>query len=211
MSDELFRNKYRIPSVRATWHDYNGGMYFITICTKDREHYFGEIVDGEMRLTAVGAYVQQCIGEIPEHNVYAYVPLFVVMPNHVHMVVVIDDNFRKMPNNPTICCIDVPNAPTICRDAPWHVSTTGENQWRKSIDGKNTVMQDIANQQGKLSAMIGGFKQSVTRYAKDNILPFAWQPRFHDHIIRDTDEMNRIAKYIENNVAKWETDKFYNQ
>ena len=99
MSDELFRNKYRIPSVRATWHDYNGGMYFITICTKDREHYFGEIVDGEMRLTAVGAYVQQCIGEIPEHNVYAYVPLFVVMPNHIHMVVIIDDNL----NNTAIC------------------------------------------------------------------------------------------------------------
>ncbi len=40
---DKFQNKYRIPSARANWHDYNGGIYFITICTKNREHYFGEI------------------------------------------------------------------------------------------------------------------------------------------------------------------------
>lgn len=70
-------------------------------------------------------------------------------------------------------------------------------------------MQKIANFQGRLSTMIGGFKQSVTRYARQNNIPFAWQTRFHDHIIRDTDEMNRIAKYIENNVAKWEYDELF--
>lgn len=43
MSDEKFQNKYRIPSARAAWHDYGGGAYFVTICTKNREHSFGEI------------------------------------------------------------------------------------------------------------------------------------------------------------------------
>lgn len=184
MSSDLFRNKYRIPSARATWHDYNGGAYFVTICTRDMEHYFGEIVDGEMNMTAIGEYVQQCIKNIPQHNTYANVPAFVVMPNHVHLIVIIDDE----------------NAGSICRDVPWRVSTFG----------KNETMQTIANQQGRLSTMIGGFKQSVTRYANVNSISFAWQTRFHDRIIRDHDEMNRIAEYIENNVARWESDEFHN-
>ena len=184
MSSDLFRNKYRIPSARATWHDYNGGAYFVTVCTRDMEHYFGEIVSGEMNMTAIGEYVQQCIKNIPQHNTYANVPAFVVMPNHVHLIVIIDDE----------------NADSICRDVPWRVSTYG----------KNETMQTIANQQGRLSTMIGGFKQSVTRYANANSISFAWQTRFHDRIIRDHDEMNRIAEYIENNVARWESDEFHN-
>ena len=184
MSSDLFRNKYRIPSARATWHDYNGGAYFVTICTRDMEHYFGEIVSGEMNMTEIGEYVQQCIKNIPQHNTYANVPAFVVMPNHVHLIVIIDDE----------------NADSICRDVPWRVSTFG----------KNETMQTIANQQGRLSTMIGGFKQSVTRYANVNSISFAWQTRFHDRIIRDHDEMNRIAEYIENNVARWESDEFHN-
>lgn len=184
MSSDLFRNKYRIPSARATWHDYNGGAYFVTICTRDMVHYFGEIVSGEMNMTEIGEYVQQCIKNIPQHNTYANVPAFVVMPNHVHLIVIIDDE----------------NADSICRDVPWRVSTFG----------KNETMQTIANQQGRLSTMIGGFKQSVTRYANANSISFAWQTRFHDRIIRDHDEMNRIAEYIENNVARWESDEFHN-
>ena len=184
MSSDLFRNKYRIPSARATWHDYNGGAYFVTICTRDMEHYFGEIVGGEMNMTEIGEYVQQCIKNIPQHNTYANVPAFVVMPNHVHLIVIIDDE----------------NADSICRDVPWRVSTFG----------KNETMQTIANQQGRLSTMIGGFKQSVTRYANVNSISFAWQTRFHDRIIRDCDEINRIAEYIENNVARWESDEFHN-
>ena len=184
MSSDLYRNKYRIPSARATWHDYNGGAYFVTICTRDMVHYFGEIVSGEMNMTEIGEYVQQCIKNIPQHNTYANVPAFVIMPNHVHLIVIIDDE----------------NADSICRDVPWRVSTYG----------KNETMQTIANQQGRLSTMIGGFKQSVTRYANANSISFAWQTRFHDRIIRDHDEMNRIAEYIENNVARWESDEFHN-
>jgi REP element-mobilizing transposase RayT len=179
MSDDLFQNKYRIESARANWHDYNGGSYFITICTKHREHFFGKIKNGEMMLSDIGKYTQQCIKEIKQHNPYAEIPQSVIMPNHVHLIVI----------------ITAPNG----RDVPWRVSTTG----------KNETMQNIANRQGRLSTAIAGFKQTVTRYANKNEIPFSWQPRFHDHIIRDTPEMNRIADYIENNVANWVNDEFY--
>ena len=185
MLDEMFMNKYRIASARAQWHDYNGGEYFVTICTHGREHYFGEISGGQMNLSEIGNYANAVIQKIPTHNHYAEIPLYVIMPNHIHLIVIIDGG-------------TVPWREKCCRDVPWRVST----------DGKNTTMQDICNRQGKLSTAIGGMKQSVTRFARKHNIAFAWQPRFHDHIIRDTNELNDIADYIENNVAKWQNDIF---
>ena len=75
---------------RAKWHDYNGAEYFVTICTNNREHYFGEIHDGKMQLTVVGEYTQQCVRKIEEINSDVKVPLFVIMPNHIHLIVFID-------------------------------------------------------------------------------------------------------------------------
>ena len=57
--------------------------------------------------------------------------------------------------------------------------------------------------------MIGQFKSAVTKYANEKEIPFAWQPRFYDHIIRNGTEMNHIADYIQNNPMKWELDRFY--
>ncbi|MDD5509147.1 MAG: hypothetical protein PHD25_12620 [Bacteroidales bacterium] len=59
-----------------------------------------------------------------------------------------------------------------------------------------------------MAVTIGGIKSAVTKFAHENKLNFAWQTRFHDHIIRDAGEMNRIAKYIEKNIAQWESDRF---
>ena len=116
MSSDLFRKKYRIPSARATWHDYNGGAYFVTICTRDMVHYFGAIVGGEMNMTEIGKYVQQCMKNIPQHNTYANVPAFVVMPNHVHLIVIIDDE----------------NADSICRDVPCEVPPKSWTDYKNS-------------------------------------------------------------------------------
>ena len=192
MANENFKNKFRIPSARAAWHNYNAGTYFVTICTANRKHFFGKIItddNGEpkMALSEIGEYVDECIQKIPQHNQYATIPLYVVMPNHIHMVVIIKNDD----------CRDVPGAYHHRRDVPWRVST----------DGKNETMQSIANKQGRLSTTIGGLKQSVTRFANNHNIPFAWQPRFHDRIVRNTDELNRIARYIQNNVARWESDK----
>jgi REP element-mobilizing transposase RayT len=98
MSDEKFRNQYRIQSARATWHDYSGGAYFITVCTKKREHFFGEIVcndvtaDGEntIILSPIGQFLHENLQNATDHYPYAEIPLFVVMPNHWHAVVFID-------------------------------------------------------------------------------------------------------------------------
>ena len=182
MPSESYKKTHERINTRATWHDYNGGIYFITICTKNREHFFGEIIDNKMQLSKIGEYTERCIKNTSIHNPYAEIPLWVVMRNHIHAIVII-----KNDNN--------------------NVSNT---EWRNLNEEKNNVMQAIANKQGKLSTTIGGLKQAITRFANENKIQFAWQTRFHDHIIRTTEEKNMIANYIENNVARWEYDKFYN-
>ena len=100
MQDKLFHNHYRIQSARAAWHAYNGGMYFVTICTKNREHYFGEIENEEMHFSKIGEYAQICIQYNREHHPYSEIPLWVVMPNHIHAIVVIDGD--KIPHDKRI-------------------------------------------------------------------------------------------------------------
>ena len=92
MKTDKFQNKYRIPSARAEWHDYNGGDYFITICTKNKKHYFGEIRNAEMKLSELGRYVEENLKQINLHYPYCKIPLYVVIPNHIHAIVIIDNN-----------------------------------------------------------------------------------------------------------------------
>ena len=106
---------YNLPqrkSPRATWHDYNGGRYFVTFCTKNHELYFGDVVDGRMDLSEIGNYALKCIEKIPEINDNVAVPEFVVMPNHVHMIVIID-NPIEWPDDERLPQWDSPTAPTV--------------------------------------------------------------------------------------------------
>lgn len=104
-----FQNKYRIPSARAPWWDYgNNAAYFVTICTRNREHYFGEIIQHTMRLTEIGKQAEICWNEIPEHFPFVIMDEFVVMPNHVHGILVFNKNGDDKSN---------------CRDAKFCVST----------------------------------------------------------------------------------------
>ncbi|MBP5134540.1 MAG: transposase [Paludibacteraceae bacterium] len=171
-------------SPRAKWHNYNGGEYFVTICTQNREHFFGEIINGEMHLSEIGAWADEQLRNISSHYPYAEMPLWVVMPNHIHTIVIIDGT-----------------------QTPVRTMCTSSLRGNESV---NKRMQTISYKRGLLSTTIGGLKRAVTRFANQNNIPFAWQTRFHDHIVRNQNEMNHIADYIENNVAQWGADVFGN-
>ena len=90
MSDK-FLNKYRIRSTRAPWWDYrNNAAYFVTICTQNREHYFGGITDGKIALSEIGQIAQKYWMEIPTHFPFVQLDAFVVMPNHVHGIIIVN-------------------------------------------------------------------------------------------------------------------------
>ena len=76
-------------TVRAKWHDYSGGIYFITICTHNKEHTLGRIKNGVMQYTTLGTTVCNCLSAIPDHHPQVELRNYVVMPNHIHMVIAV--------------------------------------------------------------------------------------------------------------------------
>ena len=196
MSDDKFLGKYRMPSVRLQGDYYSSGLYFVTICTEERNCFFGNIVregeqyDAVMRLSSIGQYAVEQLQKVRDHYPYAEIPLFVVMPNHIHAIVNINDFSAET----------------------GHAFETGhelkkETGHAPSLQG-NVEMQRISHRKGKLSIVIGGIKSAISRYANAHNITFGWQARFHDRIIRNHQELNNVAAYIEQNVSRWNDDEF---
>jgi len=197
MSDK-FKNRYRISSARLSNWDYSSNAaYFITICTVDRKHYLGAIIDAEMQLSSIGECAYKCWKEIPNHFPHFYLDEFVVMPNHIHGIVMIEKPY--IDNNSLPHVVETRHALSLHT-----IERKGEEEKPKhpryKNQGRNTIF-----------AMVGSFKAAVTKYSNENKLRFGWQTRFHDHIIRDSNEFNLIRNYIINNPANWNNDKFYSE
>ncbi len=203
-NSEKFKNKYRIPSARLQSWDYgNNGSYFITICTKNREHFFGEILNEEMHLNEIGKMADKYWKEIPIHFPFIELGNYVVMPNHVHGILIIDKNRIDQTSCRDKACDR--NKAIVSRDKASLVSTTTTHESNK------TNGQMRYQNQGKktISSVTGSFKSVVTKNAHLINSDFAWQPRFHDHLIRDAESFERIQIYIKNNPKNWKEDKFY--
>jgi REP element-mobilizing transposase RayT len=96
--------KHHRRSIRLKGYDYaQAGAYFVTIVTHGRECLFGDVVDGQMQLNNAGRFAEQCWLDIPHHFLHVELDAFVVMPNHVHGIIVIPDfvgakNFSPLPD-----------------------------------------------------------------------------------------------------------------
>lgn len=105
-----FNNKYRIESTRLKNWDYgNNGLYFITICTAHRNWWFGEIKNGVMRLSETGKIAHRFWNEIPDHFPIVELGEFIVMPNHIHGIVIIDKNDDPHNNRTHETHVETPN------------------------------------------------------------------------------------------------------
>jgi hypothetical protein len=83
-------------SLRLKGYDYSSeGLYFITICTKHRQHFFGEIDNGQMNMSEIGSVADMFIRKVPIHFSHALVTEHVVMPNHVHLILVLNDKGKS--------------------------------------------------------------------------------------------------------------------
>jgi len=84
--------KHHRRSIRLPGHDYaQAGAYFVTICTDDRQCLFGRVDNAEMRLNHLGQIADECWRMIPAHFGNVELDAFVIMPNHVHGIIVITD------------------------------------------------------------------------------------------------------------------------
>ena len=222
---EKFKGKYRISSTRLQTWDYGwNGLYFITICTKNKEHYFGEIVEGKMQLSHLGILADVFWYEIKNHTQNIELHEFVVMPNHVHGILLIDNNnwndgfddgvnkndnrhqHKRQCQRRDKACLVSTNPHKIPNKNPKAIPNKTINT---NID--QTIGQKRFQNQGKntISSIIGGYKSAVTKHAHRLGYEFAWQSRFYDHIIRDDRSYNRITEYIITNPQNWQNDKFY--
>ena len=164
---------------RAKWIEYNYGLYFITVCTQNFVHYFGEIINDEIVLTDLGNYLIKQIEVSTHHHPYIDILQYVVMPNHFHAIVEVKECNSKA-------------------DATGCVPTSEER-----------IDKGIRSNRPLLSIFVGGLKSSVTRYAHKKNITFKWQGRYHDHLIRGVEDCNNISQYIENNILNWNKDCFY--
>lgn len=205
--EKKYQNKYRIPSARMKNWDYgSNGAYFITICTQNREHFFGDFMDSEFITSEIGTLAEKYWMEIPQHFPYIELGNFVVMPNHVHGILIIDKNVVETLH----CNVSENESPVQTLHCPVQTLQSPVQTLQCNVStNKNKQMANISPKSGTISAIMRSYKSVVTKNARFIHADFGWQPRFHDHIIRNAPEWERIQTYIENNPMNWKEDKFY--
>jgi len=178
-------HKHHRRSIRIRGYDYSqSGAYFVTICAQNRECLFGNIVDGEMRLNDSGQMVHSIWNDLPDRYPDIETDEFVVMPNHVHGIVVIrrDD------------CRGEVFSPPVVSPIPIIKQGGGIPPLRRHTLGQ----------------IIAFFKYQTTKQInkiRDTPRHPVWQRNYYEHIIRGEQEMNRIREYIIANPAKWTEDE----
>jgi len=175
-------------SMRLKGYDYSqSGQYFVTLCCHNRLNHFGEVINNEMVLNQYGKIAGDEWLSTPQIRRNVLLDVFVIMPNHIHAILILNEECRGDLHSP------LSNQSTI----PVFL----EQQLKSS--NFHAPSQTI-------SAVIRGYKSSVTKQVKacgfDEQL---WQRGYHDHIIRNEQSYNTISDYIINNPVKWEEDRFF--
>lgn len=199
---------------RADWHDYNGGIYFITICTAGKKHIFGHIADGKMYLSPLGDIVTSCIINIPAHHSGVELYNHIVMPNHIHMVIAITT--AAVTTAAAVGAQYIAPAQQVTPEqqvAPGQQNTTGQTNIGCLKAPRHGEPCCDNHYNSALAVVIRTFKAAVTRLARAQCiapLPEIWQRNYYEHIIRHQTAFDNIMNYIDSNPERWGTD-CYNQ
>ena len=182
-------HEHRRRSLRLKGYDYSqAGAYFVTICTQDRMCLFGDIVDGKMQLNATGRMIEQCWNAMPDHFPLMESDEFIVMPNHIHGIVVLAGD-----------AVGALHATPLRHATP-----------PPSTASPASRMSKISPKSGSLAVMIRSFKSAVTKRINESCGTAGaavWQRNYYEHIIRDDDDLARIRQYIIDNPAQWAMDR----
>jgi putative transposase len=189
-------------SIRLKGYDYSkAGIYFITVCTKERKCLFGKIVDEEMILNDAGKIANEYWLDIPKHFPDVNLHEHIIMPNHVHGIIELTNvgaqnfigvqdfvrvqDFEPLQNiNPNVVGVEDFQPP--------------QNQFQKIIPHS-------------IGSIIRGYKIGVTKWFRKNTnIYIVWQRNLYEYVIRNEQSYKNIANYIINNPREWKEDKFYN-
>ena len=173
------------------------------MCTYDRKCLFGHIINNNMQLNNAGEMVNKILQELPEYYSNMKTNEFIVMPNHVHVIVEI-----KEPVGAALRGRPLINTGMI--------SNNSSN--KNNMMDSGPAQRPAPTGQLSLSDIIYGFKSITTKHYIDGVKNHNWQPfdkhlwqrSFHDHAIRTSTSLENIRKYIQTNPVSWDTDE-YNQ
>ena len=197
------RSKERKDLRMNMWNYSNPGWYFITICTKGDESFFGEIRNGIMGLNEIGIIINNIWNNIPEHFEGVVLDRFVVMPNHVHGIVVIGDNSTTIVGDAG--GVDGGMVGGMVGDADLRPLRNPPTQHGlRPLRNPPTQPDKML-----LPKIIHGFKSTVSRQINrqfpDN--NFEWHRSYYDHIIRHHKALDNIRDYIYYNPVMWNRDR----
>lgn len=180
-----YKRPYGRHSIRLKGYDYTQeGAYFATICTWQREILFGDIIRGEMHPNSYGRIAQACLEGLPRHFPSLSLDAFVVMPNHVHVIFMLDRGEASA----GAAIVEGDDSHTDASPLQWPNGTIS----------------------GSLGAIVQNFKSvSARKINQARLTPGepVWQRNYYERIIRNEDERQRIQAYILNNPGCWGEDR----
>jgi putative transposase len=217
-------------SIRLSGYDYSeSGAYFLTLCVRDMKPLFGRVAEGKMGLSPTGLVVQDCWLEIPRHFRQVELDEFVVMPNHLHGILLLTVGARH--GVPDVADIGAQHrVPEVANVGAQHrvpeVANVGARHGVPSR--RRPVLEQFGRAvSGSLATVIRLFKQAVTKRARalrvgahhgvpdvadvgarHGVPLQKWQRNYYEHIIRDGGELGKIREYIATNPLRWACDRY---
>ena len=169
-------------SVRLRGYDYaRAAAYFVTVCVHEKEHLFGEVVEGEIVLNEAGRMVEAWWRAIPRRYATVQVDSFVVMPNHIHGIIrIVGADPRVRPSKGAHVGADKQGAHI---GAPLHRVV----QWFKTMTTND-------------------YLRCVHKLGWPPLSGKLWQRNYYEHISRNQRELNVIREYIATNPVRWDMD-----
>ncbi len=200
----LYRNKYRVESNRLQFWDYSAtGSYFLTVCVENRMQILGRIENGKIILSDAGNVVSEYFLELPTYHKRVILDEWVIMPNHFHCIITLGDyNFDNGFSVVGGDDIDVDKIHEFYLRLHQRIQNPNENDIEQYRKLRRKML---------IPKIMGKFKMQTSKQI--NILrntpgTKTWQHDYHDHIIRNDTEYQRIKIYIRNNPLNWKNDTF---
>ena len=168
---------YHRRSIRLRSYDYSQpGAYFVTVCTRNRQCLFGDVIDGEMRPNQFGRIVSACWSGLPAHYPRVGLDTFVAMPNHVHGVIRLADD-----------------------DSPHGVGAGLNPAATRTVRTRPHGLPEV------IRGFKAFASRRINEVRNAPGTP-VWQRNYYERVIRNERELNAVRQYIQHNPSRWAKD-----
>lgn len=192
-------------SIRLPAFDYSSAeQYFVTICAKEKKCIFGDVVNERMELNALGYIIRNNIKNTEYTRKDVHVYSFIVMPNHVHIIIQIKNDH---PDVGARCARpSEPKEPAYARCPASSGYPSG------LVHARGARSAPLRHKRSSLSSIVCGIKSSCTstiRIMERDQTLCTWQRNYYERIIRTDEELFDTIEYIRNNSRNWRKDPLY--